>query len=140
MKSGIYSYLTFSGNCREAMQFYQQCLGGKLQLQTIGESPLSARMPKKMKACILHAVLINKNLVLMGTDIGLDEGIVKGNAVSLLLQCRSGKELRSYYEKLSDGGTVTHPPEKTIFGALMGNLTDKYGNHWLLHADSSGAV
>jgi PhnB protein len=140
MKSGIYSYLTFSGNCREAMQFYKQCLGGKLQLQTIWESPLSARMSKKMKACILHAVLVSGNLVLMGTDMVMDEGLEKGNAVSLLLQCKSGKELRNYYQKLSDGGTPTHPPEKTFFGALMGNLTDKYGNHWLLHFDGKGAV
>jgi PhnB protein len=38
----INSYLTFNGNCQEAMIFYQKCLGGELTFQTVGESPLSA--------------------------------------------------------------------------------------------------
>jgi PhnB protein len=44
----INSYLTFSGNCREAMTFYKECLGGELAFQTVGESPLSDQMPKQM--------------------------------------------------------------------------------------------
>src|SRR4051812_3610794 len=45
----IHSYMTFNGNCREAMQFYQRSLGGELVLQTIGDSPLSDKMPRQMK-------------------------------------------------------------------------------------------
>lgn len=44
----INSYLTFNGNCREAMNFYKDCLGGELILQTIGESPLAYKMPQLM--------------------------------------------------------------------------------------------
>jgi PhnB protein len=51
----INSYLTFNGNCREAMNFYKDCLGGELNLQTIAESPLADKMPAQMKECILHA-------------------------------------------------------------------------------------
>ncbi len=45
----LHSYLTFNGNCREAMTFYSDCLEGELTFQTIGESPLSNNMPQKMK-------------------------------------------------------------------------------------------
>jgi PhnB protein len=45
----INSYLTFNGNCREAMNFYKDCLGGELNLQTIAESPLADKMPAQMK-------------------------------------------------------------------------------------------
>ena len=45
MAQQINSYLTFSGNCREAMNFYVTCLGGELVFQTIGESPLANKMP-----------------------------------------------------------------------------------------------
>lgn len=51
----INSYLTFNGNCREAMTFYQECLGGELFMQTIGESPMAEQMPLPMKESILHA-------------------------------------------------------------------------------------
>lgn len=129
----INSYLTFNGNCREAMTFYKKCLGGKLELQTIGESPLANRMPPKMKDCILHATLVSDKLVLMGSDMVPQAGLIKGNAVSLMLDCSSEKEIKDYYKKLSAGGEATHPLETTFFGAMLGGLSDKFGNHWLLH-------
>ncbi len=129
----IYSYLSFNGNCREAMVFYKKCLGGELSLQTIGESPLSETMPAKMKKCILHAVLSNKEFVLMGTDMVSESGLLKGNAVSLVLTCSSEKEIRECYKKLSQDGEQTHPLENTFWDALFGGLTDKYGNTWILN-------
>lgn len=132
MKS-VNPYLTFNGNCREAMMFYKKCLGGKLVFQTVGESPLSEKMPEKMKDCILHAALTTGSLLLMGSDMVSENGLIKGNAVSLTLNCSNEKEARSFYKKLSAGGVATHPLEDTFWGALFGGLTDKYGNHWLLN-------
>jgi PhnB protein len=131
--SKITPYLTFNGNCREAMTFYKKCLGGELVFQTIGESPLSEKMPKKMKDCILHCTLTNGTLLLMGSDVISANGLIKGNAVSLSLNCNSEKEIRTIYKKLSEGGVATHPLEDTFWGALFGGLTDKFGNHWLLN-------
>lgn len=133
----INSYLTFSGNCREAMTFYKECLGGELALQTIGESPLSDKMPQQMKDCILHASLTRGALTLMGSDMVSDSGLVKGNAVSLVLQCSSEDEIRNSYTALASGGNATHPLEHTFWGALFGGLTDRYGNHWLLNYEKS---
>jgi PhnB protein len=62
-----------------------------------------------------------------------DNGLVRGNSVSLMLNCSSEEEIKECYQKLSAGGQQTHPLELTFWGALFGNLTDKYGNHWLLH-------
>lgn len=129
----INSYLIFNGNCREAMTFYKKCLGGELSFQTIGESPLSETMPARMKKCILHSVLTNKDLVLMGSDIVCEKGLLKGNAVSLVLNCTNEKDIRECYKKLSQGGEPTHPLENTFWNALFGGLIDKYGNTWMLN-------
>lgn len=129
----IYAYLTFSGNCREAMTFYQECIGGTLQFQTIGETPLAAQMPEQMKNCILHATLKNGALLLMGSDMVGENGLQRGNAVSLCLVCSTEEELRAYYTRLAENGTATHPVETTFRGALLGGLTDRYGNNWLLN-------
>ena len=67
--SKINAYLTFNGNCREAMTFYQECLGGELSLQPIGESPLAKKMPEEMKNSILHATLIRGDLIIMASDM-----------------------------------------------------------------------
>lgn len=131
----IQSYLTFNGNCREAMTFYKKCLGGELRFQTIGESPLANKMPAKMKDSILHATLNRDGLVLMGSDMVGEKGLIKGTAVSLLLNCSSEEETRASYEKLAEDGEATHPLEISFWGALFGDLTDKFGNHWLLHFD-----
>jgi PhnB protein len=133
----INTYLTFNGNCREAMTFYKDCLGGELNFQTVGESPLAGKMPGKMKDCILHATLTRGSLVIMASDMVAEKGLIKGNAVSLMLNCSSETEISNYYAKLADGGEATHPLENSFWGALFGDLTDKFGNQWLLHFDKN---
>jgi PhnB protein len=136
----IISYLTFSGNCREAMTFYKDCLGGELSMQTIGDSPLAGAMPADMKDCILHSTLIRDGLTLMGSDMVAEEGLAIGNAVSLMLNCDSEEEIVACYARLSEGGRKTHTLETSFWGALFGDLTDRFGNHWLLHFDKSKAA
>ncbi len=129
----INSYLTFRGNCREAMTFYKECLGGELTLQTVGESPMAEQMPRKMKDCILHSELKNGVLLLLGSDMVGEQGLIKGNAVSLCISCSSEDYIRSCYQKLSSGGQATHPLKDTFWGSIFGGLTDKFGNYWLLN-------
>ena len=131
----INSYLTLNGNCREAMTFYKDCLGGDLSFQTIGESPLADKMPAQMKDRILHSTLTNGAAIIMASDMVGENGLTKGNSVSLILNCSSEDEIRILYTKLSEGGKQDHPLELSFWGALFGDLTDKFGHHWLLHYD-----
>lgn len=122
------------------MLFYRECLGGELSFQTIGESLLSDDMPPTMRNTILHATLKKDNFMIMATDMVGDEGLIKGNAVSLMLHCASEKEARDRYVKLSRGGRQVQPLEINFWGALFGNLTDRFGNHWVLNYQSFAAV
>lgn len=133
MKTTIHSYLTFNGTCREAMTFYKECLGGALEFQTIGESPLSSKMPSKLKEHILHSKLTKDDFVLMASDMVSEDGLIKGNNISMALICSSEEEILSCYHKLVEGGVANHPLENTFWGALFGDLTDRYGNHWILN-------
>ncbi|HUX84646.1 MAG TPA: VOC family protein [Chitinophagaceae bacterium] len=128
----ITSYLTFNGNCREAMDFYKDCLGGDLYIQTVGESPMADQMPPQMKNNIMHASLTHGGVILMGSDL-CPERLNQGNTVSLLLDCNSEEEVRTIYNKLAAGGKASHPPANTFWGAYFGDLTDKYGFLWLLN-------
>ena len=129
----ILSYLTFNGNCKEAMLFYKECLGGDLYFQTVGESPMADQIPKTMKDCILHSTLTNGNVIIMATDMVPKNGFIKGNNLSLMVDCESESEIKHLYEVLKAGGYSNHPLENTFWGAVFGDLTDKYGNHWLLN-------
>ena len=131
----INSYLTFNGNCSEAMTFYRDCIDGELDLQTIGESPMADKLPSQMKQNILHAILTKGEVIIMASDMVGEKGLIKGNSVSLMLNCNSEDEIKTLYARLSAEGEATHPLENTFWGALFGGLTDKFGNHWLLHFD-----
>jgi len=128
----IVTYLTFNGNCREAMEFYQGCLGGELNVQTVGQTPGSYDFPEGIKNFVVHASLKKDNMVLMGTDLR-DEELLRGNSVSILLNCDSERHIKEYYKNLKAEGEATHPLEVTHWGDLFGGLIDKYGNQWLFH-------
>ncbi|MFB9295823.1 VOC family protein [Persicitalea jodogahamensis] len=129
----IIPYLTFNGNCREAMNFYRECVGGKLDLTTVGESPMAEQMPEAMKESILHARLRKDELVLLGSDMVSEKGLNRGNCLSIMLEFETEAKMRRCYDKLAEGGQHEYPIENTFWAGLFGSLTDRYGNHWLLH-------
>lgn len=130
----LITYLTFDGNCREAMEFYRDCLGGELRFQTLRESPETERLPERMKAYIVQASLKKANFVLMGSDM-TDEEVLQGNSVSILLNCTDKDLIKSYYQNLQKDGKATHPLKESHGGDLFGGLNDKYGNHWLFQCE-----
>ncbi|MDQ0969812.1 PhnB protein [Flavobacterium sp. W4I14] len=135
--ASINSYLTFNGNCREAMTFYQGCLGGELTFETVGESVIVDKIPNVMKRSIMHAVLAKDDLVIMATDMVEECGLIKGNSISMMLNCNSEEEAQAFYRKLSAGGKASHPLQETFWGALFGDLTDRFGNNWLINYDKN---
>lgn len=130
----IAAHLRFKGNCREAFSFYQKCLGGKLDLMTVGDSPMAKDMPD-MKDKIMHAWLKNDGIELMGADLckpGQDYDL--GNAVSLGLIGGTAAEFNTLFDKLSKGGKVGQAPQKMFFG-MYADLVDKFGVEWLLQSN-----
>lgn len=98
---------------------------------------MAEQMPPQMKQGILHSTLVNGGLIIMASDMAGEQGVKRGNSVSLMLNCSSEEEIRTFYSKLSAGGKATHPLEETFWGALFGDLVDKFGNPWLLHYDKN---
>src|SRR5688500_10104441 len=98
-------YLTFNGNCREAMDFYKESLGGELSFIVVGESPVANQVPPSMKDHILHSSLKTDDLEIMATDMQ-PESLNEGNAVHMCLIFKNEEETRSLFDKLSAGGKV----------------------------------
>ncbi len=134
----ITPYLFFDGTCREAMDFYHDCLGGELKTQTIGESPAAALQPPEAGSRIMHATLDKGNLALMASDMMFD-GSVHGNSIQLTLVCDSMEEINSYFEALSRGGKVVSPLKTEFWGGTFGQLVDKYGFQWMLSYEKKPA-
>ncbi len=132
--SQVYAYLNFNGNCREAMTFYQQCLGGELTLDVVKDSPAAAHLPSEAQDQILHAGLRNGSLVLMASDMCGQGVVASGGPVVLCYSASDEEDARRCFTKLSAGGQVIEPLAKQFFG-LYGMLTDKYGLKWMVHCE-----
>ncbi|MEP6674679.1 MAG: VOC family protein [Ferruginibacter sp.] len=133
--SQINAYITFNGNCREAMDFYKECLGGELTIQTIAGSPIESECPQEMKNSILHATLMKDNLLLMASEMIGPEGLIHGNNIALSLNCSSEEEINTFFNKLSAGGKVFHELRVEFWGAIFGVFNDKFGIRWMLNYD-----
>lgn len=128
----INAYLNFNGQCREAMTFYQECLGGELTLQRVAESPMAAQLPAIEGANIMHSILIRDGLVLLASDM-IGNKLEKGNTITLCLKCSSNEEINTCFDKLAVGGKIKMPLHQSFWGATYGELTDKYGMNWMFH-------
>lgn len=126
-------YLRFNGNCREAMTFYQSCLGGELTIQTVGESPAAGQMPPSMKDSVIHSVLAKDGFALMASDMTGPEGINNGDSITLAIMGSSKAEIEPIFAKLSAGANVLHPLFEEYFGTF-GDLVDKFGIGWMFQA------
>ncbi|MFB6457134.1 VOC family protein [Chitinophaga sp. Hz27] len=127
----INAYLTFDGNCRDAMMFYKECFQGELILQTVKGSPMESEWPAEYHYKILHASLQNENLTLLATDMVESSGLINGNNISLSLICKTEEEIKYLFEKLAEGGTVKYPLH-TFYGGILGGITDKFCINWML--------
>jgi PhnB protein len=137
----INAYVNFSGNCREAMTFYKESLGGELTLQTVGGSPIESQCPAAMKDQVLHSTLVkNGTLLLMGSDMAGPEGIISGNNIALSVNCSSEKEINEFFLRLSASGKIIDPLKEQFWGAIFGVLTDKFGIRWMFNYDKNQNV
>lgn len=126
-------YLQFNGTCREAMNFYRECLGGELELQTFGESPMAEGMTAEMKDQVLHSALNSETLTLMASDAMQGQKPTPGGAVTLCINSEDPEEIKILYTKFAVGATITQPLSEAFFG-WYGALTDRYGIDWMFQA------
>jgi PhnB protein len=137
MVTQLNAYLNFNGRCREAMTFYQQCLGGDLTLQRIAETPMGAQMPSEAGANILHSSLTrNGTLLMMGSDM-MGANLKQGNSVVLCLNCSSDQEINAFFQNLSVGGEIKQPLHQSFWGSTYGELIDKFGMLWMFNYTKS---
>jgi PhnB protein len=124
-------YISFNGDARQAMEFYNEVFGGELKTNTFGEfgGAEEAHADK-----IMHAQLeAEDGLTLMASDTPPGMEYNSGTNISISLSGDDDAKLRRYWEKLSDGGTVTMPLEKQMWGDVFGMCVDRFGVNWMVN-------
>ncbi len=138
MQSKLNPYLGFKDNAREVMEFYKTVFGGKLEIHTFKDYHASQDPSEDEK--VMHSVLEADNgITFMAADTPDRMEYKPGMNISMSLSGDNEAELKGYYEKLSDGGTITMPLEKAPWGDTFGMLIDKFGIQWMVNISSKSA-
>lgn len=126
-------YLMFNGDCGDAMRFYQQTLGGDLQIMTFAEQPSQEHTPPGWEDKVLHATLtIDGELTLMASDAPPQhQAQMSGFAISLTYN--NAEVSRRIFDALAQGGNITMPFGKTFWSEAFGMLQDKFGTPWMVN-------
>lgn len=127
-------YLNFDGDCRDAMTFYHQSLGGELHTMPFpGPDGTPSTDPA---ARLMHANLTKAGVPLVlasDTPVGGPMKFTPGNNFSVMLECDSIAEIDSSFAALSQGGEVRMPLGDQFWGARFGMLVDKFGIQWMFN-------
>ncbi len=131
------AYLGFNGNCAEAMRFYEQALGAKLEMMMSGaDSPMAAQIPKDSAHLILHARLaLPGGGLLYAGDAPKHipyEGI-KG--VSIAIDYETVAAAEKVFNALAAGGQVTMPMQPSFWAKRWGMLVDRFGTPWIVNGE-----
>ena len=124
-------YLLFDGTCRDAMEFYQSCLGGDLELTKVKDSAARNQMPVFQQEKVLNARLRNGTLDIEASDwLRQAETPMRGNTMCMYLSGGNWHIVTEMFDRLAEGADITDPLKKEFFG-YYGALNDRYGVRWM---------
>jgi PhnB protein len=134
MQTLLAPYISFRDTARQALEFYQQVFGGTIDVHTFSEYADSG-MPfdPSESEKVMHGMIEAANgLTFMAADTPNGMEYENGSRITMSLSGDNEAELRGYWDKLADGGSVVMPLDKAPWGDTFGMVTDKFGIAWMV--------
>lgn len=118
-------FITFSGNCKKALSFYQTCFGGLLQFETFEKE-----IQGYSEVPIVSGSLVSDRIIIYGSDLVHNEGRKIGNYISVFLHCKDTSDRKELIEKLGFAKTnlfvADYDDQKLV------EITDAFDVKWVL--------
>ena len=131
----IQSYLFFDGRCEEAIEFYQQAMGAKVDMlmrfKDSPEPPQPGCTAPGSENKVMHACIKVGDTAIMASD-GRCEGKPNFQGFSLSLTVKTEAEADRYFAALGAGGQEQMPLMKTFWSPRFGMVADKFGVSWMV--------
>ena len=121
-------YINYPGHCEQAFRFYEQHLGGKINMMLPHQQPPS-HFPEEWKNPILHAIIEIGGTMVRGADIPHAEPM---RSAYLTLRPDTAEKAEELYQLLSAEGEIFIKMEKNAFANRFAMLRDKFGTSWML--------
>lgn len=128
-------YLLFDGNAEEVLDVYAKIFSGTIHdVSRFGEGDFP--MPEEQKSKIMHARLTFGENLLMMSDARPGSEINHGDGINLSIGLDDDAQARSIFDQLAEGGNVEMPMEKQFWGALYGQVKDRFGINWMINSEA----
>ena len=121
-------YINYPGHCEKAFRFYEQHLGGKIDMITHHQQP-PPNFPKEWKQPVLHAIMEIGGTIVRGADVPDAQPM---RSAYLTLKVDTPEKAEHIYNVLSTDGEIFMKMEKTFFANRFAMLRDKFGTSWML--------
>jgi PhnB protein len=126
-------YLSFQGNCEEALNFYRDILDGRIEIVSRYDNP-AMNVPEDFRNKILHARFSFGNNILFASDVmPKKQDEKKAGNIALSLGLHDEATAKDIFDRLSAGGDIHIPFKKQFWGDWHGNFRDRFGIRWMVN-------
>ena len=133
----VQPYLFFDGRCEEAIEFYKEALGAKVEMMMrFKESPVPPQpgmCPPGSDDKVMHSCIRIGDAQVMASD-GRCQGTPKFEGFSLTVNAADEADADRMFAALGNGGQVQMPLAETFFAKRFGMVADRFGVGWMIIA------
>jgi PhnB protein len=132
----VQPYLMFDGRCEEALEFYRQALGARVEaLLRFKDSPDPQMCAAAPAEKVMHSCFRIGDTAVMASD-GQCQGKASFQGFSLAITAADDADAKRRFDALVDGGQVQMPLGKTFFASSFGMVADRFGVSWMIVTES----
>ncbi|RRD30094.1 VOC family protein [Actinomyces bowdenii] len=146
MRADLSAYISFGGRTREALEYYQQSLGGEVTIETFQTWGIPT--PPGHEDDVVYGVLrTDDGFVIRARDHRFDEdsndhphpddGQEACRDWALCLNGEEVERLTDCWERLARHATIIEPLKITPWGDRNGVLIDPFGVRWVVNIGDS---
>jgi len=128
----ICPYITFSGNCADAIAFYEQAFNVKAEVMRFKDAPPENgyEAPAGCEDYVMHAQLELGGEMLMLSDTPPNYPVKVGDNICVMVEFDDADAAKAAFDALKEGGEIAMEMQETFWSKCFGSLTDKFGIGW----------
>jgi len=128
----ISPYISFNGNCAEAVAFYEKAFDVKAEIMRYSDAPPENgyEAAPGTENLVMHAQFEIDGEMIMLCDYPPVETVKIGTNIAIMAEFESVNVATMVFNTLKEGGEVSMELQETFWSKWFGSLTDKFGIIW----------
>jgi len=128
----ISPYISFNGNCEEAVLFYEKAFNVKAEIMRYKDAPKENdyQVQEGTENLIMHAQFELNGEMIMFADMPPEYPVKTGNNIAIMAEFDNTEIAKSAFDALKENSTVTMELQETFWSKCFGSLIDKFGIYW----------